>query len=465
MLSLLGITQLSAQQYALFGTRTLFDSFENPAIKSFVLDSSSKFASNFLFPNFSVNAANKGDAQDVLRKVVNEGKFTTVGLPIGDGIPNTAFVNTNTYLLTFRLFSHYKYNQEFGFAWQVRSDGILDYTNEGLAVIDTYKRFNNIPYVDVFKTSGYQQSYHQFSFTVRENWDKRLAFGLKFSLLSGMAYNEIHIDHSYINADVAGDRLDIGLTGRYRGSFLEKDEVDRKTFLPLFKNPGASFSFGTTYHSRSGYFIMGNIKDLGFIHWNKDSHIATFNKLKSIVPASTYTSKQINEEITDFIDDVDEQKGFYTPTNAKADFLISRTFEFYKPSLIISKNLFHKGGDVALVNTIQFDRVSASLTPVYNFNNFIMLGLQGMYKTPNFEFFLGSDNISKTLSTVSGIRKEDAAIGSGYLGASFYIGMGIKFGSVVNHPMNFSTMPGVNGQKPYKGFFRSLFGFFGHKSY
>lgn len=457
---LLGFIPVKAQHYAMFGTGTLFDSFENPAVKTFVLDTSFKYASNFLFPNLSLHAANKGNAQDVIRRVINEGRFTTRDLTIGNGIPNTAFENTNVYVLTFRLFNHYKYNQEFGFAWQLRSDAILDYTNEGLAVIDTYKRFSTQPYLDVFKTSGYQQSYHQFSFTVRENWDKRLAFGLKFSLLSGIAYNELHIDHSYINIDAATDRLDVGLVGRYRGTFIEGDEVERRDFFPIFKNPGASFSFGTTYNSRSGYFIMANVKDLGFIKWNKQSHVARFNELKTFNNASATSTKTINEELRDIVDDVDAAKSFYTPTNAKADFLLSRTFNFYKPSLIISKNLFHKGGDAAFVSTFQYNHVSASLTPVYNFNDFLTIGVQGMYKTPNFEFYLGSDNLGKTITTARGIKNEDATIGSGYIGASFYMGLGIKFGPVVNHPRNLSYMPGVDGNRPYKSFFRSLFTLF-----
>jgi hypothetical protein len=459
---LFGGTYLKAQQYALFGTRTLFDAFENPAIKSFVLDSSSKYASNFLFPNLSFNTANRGDATDVIRRLINEEKFNTSDLSIGNGIPNLAFEQSNIYLLTLKIFSHYKYNQELGIAWQVRSDAVLKYTNEGLAILDGYERFSEILSQDVFQTHGYQQSYHQFSFSVRENWDKKLSFGAKFSLLSGIAYNDIHIDNSYIIADVPDDRLNIHLAGSYRGSFLYKDEISRRTFLPLFKNPGASISLGTTYNSKSGYFIMGNIKDLGFIKWNKKSHVAKFNVLKSLSPAST---SDINKELIGILDNNKEQKGFYAPTNAKADFMIARSFNFYNPSLIISKNLFHSGGDVAIANTFKWNRLSASLTPTYNFNDFILFGVQGMYKTPNFEFFLGTDNIGKTIYFAQGIDQADATIGTGYNGASFYMGLGLKFGKVVNHPMNLSTMPGVNNEKPYKGFFRSLFTLFQRKEY
>lgn len=461
LFGLIGIfNQLKAQQYALFNTRTLFDAFENPAVKAFTLDSSGKYASNFLFPNLGINAAGGGSAQDMLRRLAQEQVYDTKGLPLGTGAMNHLYQNTNVYLLTFRIFNSYKYNQEIGFAWQVRSDAHVDYTNESLAIFDSYKRFENVPYTDIFNDKGYQQSYHQFSVSIRENWDKRLAFGAKLSLLSGIAYNSIQIDNSYLYADVANDRLDIGLNGTYRGSFIQSDEVNKHTFIPTFKNPGISISLGTTYASKSGYFIMGNIKDLGFIRWAKSSHVAKFNQLKSIYALSTYTNKEVSEEITEIADDIDQQKSFIVPTNAKADFLISRTFSFYKPSFIVSKNLFKPGGDIALVNTFKINKFAASVTPVYNFNNFVMVGLQGMYQTPNFEFFLGTDNIGKSISLGKGLNNSDATQGSGYVGGSFYLGLGIKFGRTVEHPQNLSTMPGVNGEKVYKGFFRSMYEFF-----
>lgn len=464
-LTLLGIVfsvfSANAQHYALYNTRTLFDALENPAIKTFNLDSSSKFASNLFLPNFSINAANKGDAQSIIRRLTNEGILNTQSLPIGTGAVNKAFETTNIHILTFRIFSSYKYNQEVGFAWQLRSDGYTAYTNESLAIFDSYKRFaEQTPYTDVFNDKVYQQSYHQFSVSVRENWDKRLALGVKFSLLSGIAYNSLQINNSYFYADIPNDRIDIGLNGTYKGSFIRANELEKKTLFPTFKNPGLSMSIGTTYASRSGYFLMGNIKDLGFIRWSKSSYEARLNTLESIYNITSKSNSQIENQITDLAYDAAQQKAFITPTNARADFLISRTFGFYKPSLIVSKNLFYPGGDFAFVNTFNINKFSASLTPVYNLNNFIMIGVQGMYKTPNFEFFLGSDNIGKSISLARGISQSDAAVGTGYNAGSIYMGLGIKFGRTVNHPMNFSTMPGVNGEKTYKGFFRSLFTLF-----
>lgn len=452
---------VKAQHYALYNTRTLFDALENPAIKAFTLDSSSKFASNLFLPNFNINSAHKGDAQSVIRTLTNTGVLNTENLPIGTGSLNKAFANTNIHILNFRIFSSHKYNQEVGFAWQLRSDAYAEYTNESLAIFDSYKRFSEqTPYNNIFNDKAYQQSYHQFSISVRENWDKRLALGVKLSLLSGIAYNSLKINDSYFYTDLPNDRLDIGLNGTYRGSFIRANELERKNLIPTFKNPGLSLTIGTSYASKRGYFIMGNIKDLGFIRWSKSSHTAKLNTIQSIYNLSSKSNKQIENEITDIAYNADEQKAFFTPTNARADFLISRTFGFYKPSIILSKNLFYPGGDFAFVNTFNINQFSASLTPVYNLNNFIMIGAQGMYRTPNFEFFLGSDNIGKSISLARGLSQSDGAVGTGYNAGSFYMGLGIKFGRTVNHPQNLSTMPGVGGEKTYKGFFRSLFTLF-----
>lgn len=460
LILLLSLNNVKAQQYGLFNTKTLFDAFENPAIKAFKLDSSRKFASNFFLPNFSINAANSGSGESVIRKAINEGILDTRNLALGTGEKNNVNQHTNIYLATLRIFSSYKYNQEIGFSWQLRSDAVINYTNETLAILDSYKRFGATPISNAFNNNGYLQSYHQFSISVRENFNKRLSFGVKMSLLSGIAHNEIDITQSYLAVDAANNQMAVGIRGTYKGSFLYNDEINRKDLWPTFKNPGAAISLGTSYQSRSGFFMMGNIKDLGFIRWNKKSHTIGVNTTKYITNLSSKSSDDVVDEITAIVKNADHQSNFISLTNAKADFLISKTFDFYVPSIIVSKNLFYRGGDIAVVNRFNYLNFSASITPAYQLNNGMMLGVQAMYNTPNFEFFLGSDNLGKTVSLANGLNKSDATIGSGYNGASFYMGFGIKFGEVVNHPSNFSRMPGVNGEKNYKGIFRSMFNLF-----
>ncbi|MCZ4245744.1 DUF5723 family protein [Pedobacter punctiformis] len=462
LILLVSVNKLHAQQYSLFGTKTMFDAFENPSQKSFTLDSSRKFSSNFFLPYFGVNGANRGPAEYVVRKYTQEGINDTKSLDIGTGEMNNFYENSNVYIATFRLFKSYKYQKEMGFAWQIRSDSHIDYTNETLAIFDSYVRFPaNTLLTDIFNTSGYQQTYHQFSFTYRENYDKQLAFGIKASLLSGILYNKLNIYNSSLYIDNTENALALGLNGTYSSNFRETDEINKKTFFPNFKNPGLSFSFGTNYTTKKGLFLMANIKDLGFIWWRSNSQRTSINTTK-IIDNLAFNQANTNQEIKDIFLLSENPKKFLSPTNAKADLYISKVYGFYKPGLVISKNLFYQGGDIALVNTFSYNDFSASVTPQYNLNNIFMVGLQGKYQTPNFEVFLGTDNLISTATQLNGLKNSDANIGSGPNGASFYMGVGIKFGNVVNHPQFSDTMPGINDNEG-GSFFKNLFSIFSRR--
>jgi len=445
-------TQLKAQQFGLYNTRTLFDAFENPAQKAFVLDSSRQYASNFLLPYFGLNAASKGESKYTLSRIIHDGVYSSRDIPIGNNNRNKFYESSNIYLATFRIFKSYKYHKELGFSWQIQTDAYADYTNETLVAFDDYNRFSQSQ-DNLFNGNGFGQSYHQFSMTYRENYDKRLSFGVKLSLLSGITYNQAKVTDSYLDINTARNELNIGVTGTYRASFLYGDELSRKTLMPNFKNPGLSVGFGTTYNAKSGIFIMASVKDLGFIKWNKTSHDIYINNVVT-VDRNSAINDDLSYQFEDIVVDADRQKSFYSLTNAKADFLISsKKYGMYTPNLIVSKNLFYNGGNAAFVNTFKFNELSGSLTPAYNFNGFGMVGLQGMYQTPNFEFFMGTDNLFKSASV-----RQKATVNSGYTGASFYMGLGIKFGYTVEHPQNSSYMPGVGDDANERSFFSRIFG-------
>ncbi|MES2458617.1 MAG: DUF5723 family protein [Bacteroidota bacterium] len=455
-------SQVSAQQYGLFNSKTLFDGFENPAQKTFVLDSSRQFASSFFLPNFGFHVGMKGN-ENVLRTLAKEGIYSTADVALNTGQKNNLFLNSNIYILNFKLFKSYKYHQEIGLSWQVRADAQVNYTNETLAIVDNYLRFVNDVnpiFKDAFNGTGYAQSYHQFSFTYRENYDKKLAFGVKLSLLSGITYNEYNINKSYFALESPDGPLVASLRGTYRASFLNGKELGKKTAAPFFKNPGASISFGTTYTSKSGVFIMGNIKDLGFIKWSKNSYVNDFDNTNDPLVLDNLLDNRasaITSKVSDIISDNAGRAGFYSPTNAKADFLIAKTFGFYRPSFIVSKDLFHQGGDVALVNKFYNNGFSVSAIPTYNLHKFLMMGVQGMYQTPNFEVFIGSDNLFRTTSLLTA-NNDATNVSTKYNTASVYLGASIKFGYVVEHPLNSSYMPGVGDDQP--GFFKRLFSIF-----
>jgi hypothetical protein len=74
-----------------------------------------------------------------------------------------------------------------------------------------------------------------------------------------------------------------------------------------------------------------------------------------------------------------------------------------------------------------------------------------MYKTPNFEFFFGSEKVGPSLSMWQASNKNEAAMNSisSYSGANFFLGLAIKFGPIIEHPMNSSTIP--SGEKGFLG--------------
>ncbi len=80
-------------------------------------------------------------------------------------------------------------------------------------------------------------------------------------------------------------------------------------------------------------------------------------------------------------------------------------------------------------------------------------------KSPNTEFFLGSDQLFKTMDTQKSLINSDETVGNGYSGASFYLGFSLKFGRIMSRPQNDNYIPGINLKPGTKsGFCRRIFG-------
>lgn len=452
------ISLANAQQYALFNTKTLFDSFENPAQTSFTLDSSRQYASNFFIPYLDLSSLNKGNSKEAINKLIGNGyNNTRVG---AFNSPQTMRENINIYLISLRIFKYHKYHSEMGFSWQIKADTEVDYDkNISLGLFDTFSSFATLPRVNVFNNNFKLNAYHQISFNYRENYTKRWALGVKLSLLSGLGYTEFNADKSIVNINPATKQMSIQMSGSTNFNYPEDDSFSISQLLP-FKNLGTSISLGTTYSTKSGIFMMGNIKDLGFIRWNGKSNQATFSEVRTF---DNVTNQSSYKKETDNIGRESRiQKSFIKPINSRADFLISKTFGAYTPSLIITKNIFNTFGEAALVNTIKSGAVSFSAIPSYNLDNRFKLGMQGMLQTPNFEMFLGTNDLIQTYYTSKDlIKNNDGA--TGYNRGSVYLGMAFKIGYVVEHPSNMSWMPKVGSDKDRKSIFKKIFGIFNKK--
>lgn len=450
-----------AQQYALFNTKTLFDSFENPAQKSFVLDSSRQFASNFLFPYMDLSSLSRGSSSEAMRNLINSGNYVSSRVGAFNN-PSTVRENINVYLLNIKLFKYHKYHSEMGFSWQVRSETQIDYDKDISKGIfyDSFQNFATIPRINIFNNNGKLQAYHQFSFTYRENYTKRWALGAKVSLLSGIGYTEFYADKSSVT--INRNSIDIDMAAKYRINYPEGDFKFKNT-LP-FKNLGAAITIGTTYTTKSGVFMMANVKDLGFIRWGKNSYTGSFDVIDQVEfdngpSAEKHLQRELNELGTQNI----QQKSFVTPINSRADFLISKTFGPFTPNLILTKNIFNEYGEAALATTLKSGIFSFSTVPSYNTDKNFRFGAQGMIQTPNFELFLGTNDVTQTYRAGKEILNSKPDSETGYNRGSLYIGMAFKISYIVEHPQNMSWMPGVGNNKDQKSFFGSMFGIFKKK--
>lgn len=434
---------MSYGQFNLYNTRTLYDTFENPSQKAFYADSSKKYAFNFLIPTVSINGTVTGEGQTSLKKLMYTQILDANGLALGEEKLNKVTLNENTYLAMFRIFKSVKHHKEMGIAWQIKSDTYGEFTNESIAIFHSYNLFNNPSYQKPFNNNAFTLNYHQFSINYREDINKRLGLGFKLSYLSGILHSKLQIDSSTLNINQAEDSYDLSLHGKFRSS-VSYDQTERKMVYPGFKNPGAAVSLSANYKLRGGWYILGNLKDLGFIVWNKKNTFTyTFNDNITIPSASAPNAdERLSNEIGDLFDQGSDFKSYTTLINGKAEFLINKDLGSYQPNLLIAKNLFYKGGDIALINRVRHRAMNFSLSTAYSLNNHFQIGGQFMIKSPNAEFFIGSDQLLNSYYTTRGALASDEK-GKGNMAASVYFGFAVKFGPLMERQQNANNIPGI----------------------
>ncbi|WP_423147967.1 DUF5723 family protein [Rubrolithibacter danxiaensis] len=462
LILLINSTYSFAQQFSLYNTNTLFDGFENPSQKTAKADTTRQYAFNFLIPATGFNAAFLGPAQPAVKNILAQGSVKGSNLTVGDNELNNLYISSNNYLAMFKIFKTVRLNKEIGFAWQVRTDNKADITTETLAIFDNYGPFRKQAYYEnAFNNIINNQSYHQLSFTYRQDIDKKTGFGVKLSYLSGITYNKLEVDSSMLSVNKDADYYILRLQGSLKSNYQYK-EIDPGIKLPGFKNPGLAFTLSGYHKFRNGVFVMGNIKDLGIIKWSKKSYYYSFdNSLDSVRidnASRQDAGKRLGKGIDTLIMKHAAQKGFVSAINGKAELLVTREFGNYKPSLLLSKSLFYPGSDIALMNSFRIKAFNFSLSTTYNTTGLWQVGGMGMIQTPDFEFYIGSDQFLRSYYTGKGIITSDNNLGNGNSsGASFYMGFAVKFGRVVEHNANASSIPGVGRNEERPGIFSRLF--------
>lgn len=444
-----------AQHYSLFNTNTVYDAFENSARLTFTTDSSRRIAFNFLIPNGGGNGAINGPGTVVANQWLATRKFSIDSLDFSDKRPTKGLVSQNTYLFTLKFYHSVKYKRELGLSWQIRSDGNIELTNQTLALLHTYSNLSSYPKIllpdNPFRTKLQAQSYHQISFTWRENRNKLLAYGIKVSYLSGIGYARTRIYNSEYNTDDPSNIYAL-VSGDIRTTF--RDSIKNSYFYPGLKNPGIAISAGIDYKLKQGWSVSLNIKDIGFIRWNHDAY-----KFADSNYRITHNMVRNNLWANSIQNNLKEEK-FIAPINGKIDALINKDLGFYHPSILLSKNIFYPGFNGVFINRFTHQNINLSLTAAYTSNNIVQIGTQFLIKSSNTEFFVGSDQLFKTINAAKTTINRDASLSKGSTGSSFYLGFALKFGRIMSRWQNDNYIPGINlsTQKKKKSVFDKIFG-------
>ena len=455
---MLSAVNLFGQQFSQYNTGTLYDSFENPSQRSFIPDSSRAIASNFFIPNLTANLFVTGNAQDAILDRFFSGYYNTKALRIGEGKFSNIRSNTNAYWAMLKIFTSLNGNQELGFAISSRAETRGYVTDESVALFNGPQDFSQPAYSNIFNDNYSYQVYHQFSFSYREQVTPRFTFGVKLSALLGLAYSDVRINQSQIVFDKPNDEATIALQGTAQTS--EK----LKKFS--FDNPGAAITIGTGYTNMEGYRFQFNLKDLGIIRWGGKAYTANFQNSGTIDSIST-PSRETNiiNAVSSITESNKRVRPFYSHTNAVFEASVNKSYWLdydrrfkLSPTLIASKELFYDHVTGAAVVPFSYNNLTVTGTASYNTMGLFNWGGQFMYKTPNAEFFIGTERLYQSARAVktalrSNEGQQQVIRSKGtYSGADVFFGVAFKFGNVIEHPMNASWIP--NGEDA--GFFSRM---------
>lgn len=446
------------QQYSLYNTGTLFDSFENPSQRSFIPDTSRKYAFNFFVPNFDGNIFLTGNAQSTLMSRTFGSKYDNSALQIGSGALNHVNANVSAYALMFKMFTSLNGDEEMGFFLETKSEGRGVFTDESIALFNGPAAFANSIYDNVLNDHFYNQIYNNIGFTYREKLSNKVAVGFKVGFLMGIDYTKLDIYESHLTLDKLNDGATIALRGKYSYS-KGPGTFDKQSFFPTSRSPGFQFSVGMSYITDDHITFQGNLKDIGFIHWYSNSVVSNFdNSVGTFGISGANREKHIYNAVYSLLKSGYQTTSFTSATDGRAEISATKTYYInddntlkYLPTLIASKDLLYNGFSGAMVNRFQYKAFNGSLMASYDNLNLFNIGLQFMYKPNNMEVFIGSDRLTSTLSFAGSTSKTATHTNSSYTGGDIYLGFAIKFGPVIEHPLNATVIPDGN-----KGFLARL---------
>lgn len=437
---------LFPQNVSLNHSGTQFDGFENPVQQSFQKDLSRKYAFTLL-PHLSGFINFKGNEETAFKKFLFSRTFSQTNTAnLGQQQTNQLNGAANIYLANYRIFLTRDYNRELGFSLQLRNEGNADLTDETFVILDNYKKFTKSDYENPFNSNAYNQAYWQLGATYRENYNNKWAFGAKASLLNGLVYNKIDVSSSHFSAN-PDNSYTAKLTGSYLSSF-GFGKLDLTRLIPNLKNLGFALSLASSYQTKSGYYFSVNLKDMGFIHWSKNTPNYNFDSEITVTnPNAPNSSSALFDQLRNDVNSSEIKKSFISKIDTKVEFAASKEFGFYKPVFVYSKSIFNPQGQFALINNFRRSAFVFSINPIYDLLTKLNLGSQIMVKSPNMEFYMGTEQIFPTYYLSKSYLTKNDNIGKSNPRASFYVGINVKFGSKVQNIANADDIPGLNDKE------------------
>lgn len=413
-----------AQQTSLTHSGTLYDSFENPVQPAFTKEKSNKYAINLLLPGFGGNFKFEGGAENQIKNIIFGNKIDGSTLTESN-TPNEISASLNMYLLMFKIHLSDDYSREAGVSLQLRNEGNFTLTNQSLVIPSNYENFKSGIYSNFYNNKIENQSYYQLGFSYRENYNRQWAFGAKLSFLSGITYNKTNITSSSL--EITEDEYFAFFKGLQVSSY--GTQLGLRTFLPTIKNPGASLSAGASYTTKKGFHITAHIKDLGLIMWNKKTPVYDFydnlavTRLKDTVYKGRFKlafDSLLNRNVY-------EEKHI-TSLNFLAEVAISKNFGNYKPVIVANYSILNNMPQVSLLNNYRYRALNFGANAFYDTHSGFNLGALFMIKSPNTEFYLGTERLLSSYYLAKGYITDEVNIGKSPSYLNMFFGITLKFG-------------------------------------
>jgi hypothetical protein len=435
---------VNAQHSSLIHSGTLYDSFENPVQAAFTKEKSNKYAINLLLPSFGANLKFKGDAETQLKNLIYGNEIEGTGIA---GVNNFNHINAslNMYLIMFKIYHTADYNREIGFSLQLRNEGDFEISNSALVIPTSYKSFSRGIYSDFYNNKFDNQSFYQLGISYRENYNQRWAFGGKLSFLSGITYTKTNISSSTL--DLRENDYYASFTGTQVSSY-GTDTFGVKTFIPGIKNPGAAISLGSSFTSKKGLYVTAHLKDLGFIRWNKSTPTYQFNDELSVRNLNDTVYKGRFRLAYDSLLNRNASTGKHTTyLRSKFEMAVSKKFGNYKPVAVANYEMFDNNYQFSLLNNYRYRALNFGLNAFYESQSGFNFGGLFMIKSPNTEFYFGTEKLMPTYYIAKGYLSKDPNIGKSPTYLNVFFGLTLKFGRKVQSMGQADWVDGLNDEE------------------